>query len=154
MAETRREADLAQLLTELARILHQMALTIAPDDAVQDARAPRRPPRRGPAEPRAPSARAAPSMHPREAALRDWRRAQARADGVPPYVILDNKTIFAIVQAAPSDLPSLALVPGMGPRRLESHGTAILAVLSAHPDGSLATPESPPPSPVKRAMGP
>ncbi len=65
-----------------------------------------------------------------EKALRSWRLGVARQRGVPPYVILHDKTLLAIVAAKPESTDDLLGVPGMGPAKVEQYGTAILALLS------------------------
>ena len=64
------------------------------------------------------------------AQLRDWRRKHATAQNVPPYVILHDKTLWAIVEARPSNLDALALVNGMGERKLARYGAEVLALVA------------------------
>ena len=64
-------------------------------------------------------------------ALRAWRLERARSDGVPAYVVFDNKTMTAIAAAEPQTLEQLAAVPGIGPTRLESYGDEILAAVAS-----------------------
>jgi DNA helicase-2/ATP-dependent DNA helicase PcrA len=62
-------------------------------------------------------------------ALREWRLDRARADGVPAYVVFDNKTLEAIAQVQPRDAGELASVPGVGPKKLELYADDVLAVV-------------------------
>ena len=64
-------------------------------------------------------------------ALRAWRRARAKTDGVPPYVVLHDRHLSAIAVAYPETMAALARVEGMGPRRLELYGEDILAAVAA-----------------------
>ncbi len=64
-------------------------------------------------------------------ALRDWRREQARAQGLPAYVIFQDRTLAEIAFRRPMSLDSLADVPGVGASKLEKYGPAVLAVLRA-----------------------
>ena len=64
-------------------------------------------------------------------ALRQWRRETAAALKVPPYVIFHDATLREIAQQRPASLDALAGVQGVGARKLEAHGAAILAVLDA-----------------------
>ncbi len=66
---------------------------------------------------------------PGEAALRTWRSAAARADGVPAYVVLNDKELVGIAERDPATLAELGHCRGMGPIRLERWGDEILAVL-------------------------
>lgn len=63
--------------------------------------------------------------------LRAWRRIEADRQKVAPYFILQEASLRAIAQANPAELETLALVPGVGPRKLESYGAAILELLGA-----------------------
>jgi RecQ family ATP-dependent DNA helicase len=62
--------------------------------------------------------------------LRAWRRIEANRANLPPYVICHDTTLRALARANPQTLEELATIPGMGPRRIESHGAAILEVLN------------------------
>jgi len=62
-------------------------------------------------------------------ALRDWRLQRSRDDGVPAYVVFDNKTLEAIAGTCPRDRTELATVPGVGPKKLELYADEVLAVL-------------------------
>jgi DNA helicase II / ATP-dependent DNA helicase PcrA len=63
------------------------------------------------------------------ARLRDWRLQRSRDDGVPAYVVFDNKTLEAIAAHAPADRGALAAVPGVGPAKLERYAEEVLALL-------------------------
>ena len=56
----------------------------------------------------------------------DWRRQRAQTDGVPAYVVADNKTLAAIATRRPSDEVELLGVPGIGQRKVAIYGTEIL----------------------------
>jgi superfamily II DNA helicase RecQ len=53
---------------------------------------------------------------------------------MPPYVILHDATLEAIVEAAPRTLGELAVVKGMGPTRMERYGKEILEALAGGAD--------------------
>jgi len=65
-----------------------------------------------------------------EGALRAWRIGLARQRGVPPYVILHDTTLVAIVAARPRTPRELLNVSGIGPRKAEQYGAAILALIT------------------------
>jgi DNA helicase-2/ATP-dependent DNA helicase PcrA len=68
-------------------------------------------------------------------ALRTWRVAVARAAAVPAYVVFTDATLVAIAETKPDSLAGLAAISGVGVRKLETHGAAVLAVLGgAEPD--------------------
>ena len=62
--------------------------------------------------------------------LKAWRLAEARRQAVPAYVILHDATLAEIARRQPSDLDTLADVPGIGARKLERYGRALLEVLA------------------------
>jgi ATP-dependent DNA helicase RecQ len=63
------------------------------------------------------------------ARLKAWRTAQARSQSVPPYVVFHDATLAAIAAAQPRDLRALAGIPGIGEKKLERYGPALLEVL-------------------------
>jgi len=81
--------------------------------------------RSGPANPVADGAMADPVF----AALRDWRRRTAMAQGVPAYVIFQDRTLAEIAAVHPTDLRTLGSIPGVGTTKLERYGKAVLGVL-------------------------
>ncbi len=62
-------------------------------------------------------------------ALRACRRDLAAEAGVPPYVIFHDATLREMAQIRPKSRTDLALVTGVGTRKLEAYGDAFLAVL-------------------------
>jgi len=63
------------------------------------------------------------------ARLKAWRTAQARSQSVPPYVVFHDATLAAIAAARPRDLPALAGISGIGQRKLERYGPALIELL-------------------------
>jgi ATP-dependent DNA helicase RecQ len=61
--------------------------------------------------------------------LRRWRLEIARRDAVPPYVIFHDTTLVEIARLPLRSLKNLALVPGVGPVKLERYGESLLASL-------------------------
>jgi superfamily II DNA helicase RecQ len=62
--------------------------------------------------------------------LRAWRKARARDDGVPPYVILHDRELAAVVRRRPESLAALGEVRGLGAQKLARYGADILATLA------------------------
>ncbi len=62
-------------------------------------------------------------------ALRAKRKQIADQQNVPPYVIFHDATLMAMVESRPATLPQLALISGVGERKLELYGRQFLAVL-------------------------
>lgn len=64
------------------------------------------------------------------ARLRSWRSQQAREGGVPAYVIFHDATLHEIALRQPDSLQALAAVPGVGERKLDTYGEAVLEVVA------------------------
>ena len=62
--------------------------------------------------------------------LRSWRAAVAKATAVPAYVVFTDATLTAIAESRPEALPAVAAVSGVGARKLELYGQAVLDVVS------------------------
>ncbi|MDR0283886.1 MAG: DNA helicase RecQ [Propionibacteriaceae bacterium] len=64
-------------------------------------------------------------------ALRAWRTGEARARAVPPYVVFHDATLHVIAAQQPVTLADLAAISGVGTKKLETYGQAVLDLLSA-----------------------
>ncbi len=62
-------------------------------------------------------------------ALRECRRDLAKEAGVPPYVIFHDSTLRDMARIRPKSERDMALVSGVGERKLEAYGQAFLNVL-------------------------
>ncbi|MFN2472412.1 MAG: DNA helicase RecQ [Sphingomicrobium sp.] len=63
-------------------------------------------------------------------ALRAWRRDEAKAAAIPPYVIFHNSTLRAVVTARPAALSQLARIEGVGEAKLARYGESLLRALA------------------------
>jgi ATP-dependent DNA helicase RecQ len=63
-------------------------------------------------------------------ALRAWRKTQAAAQGVPPYVIMHDRTLLEIAASRPKSEAELAACNGVGQGKLERYGAAVLGVVA------------------------
>ncbi|HUX75165.1 MAG TPA: DEAD/DEAH box helicase [Anaerolineae bacterium] len=70
-------------------------------------------------------------------ALRAWRLEQARAQGVPPYVVFHDSHLRAIAAERPVTLEALSELKGIGPRKLEKYGSAVIELVRKHVEGGL-----------------
>ncbi|WP_079126177.1 DNA helicase RecQ [Streptomyces sp. ERV7] len=91
-------------------------------------------PERAPRARGAAKAKAAPADFPEEAAplfeaLRAWRAAQAREQGVPAYVIFHDATLREIAVARPGSVEELGTIAGVGEKKLATYGEGVLEVL-------------------------
>ena len=66
------------------------------------------------------------------AALRTWRREQARQQGTPPYAILTDAALDAVAERCPRTEEELLAVPGIGPGKMASFGQELLTLLDDH----------------------
>ena len=66
----------------------------------------------------------------RFAALKAWRANVAKEHNLPAYVIFHDATLMAIAQTAPQSLSDLQGISGLGVRKLEAYGEAVLQVMS------------------------
>ena len=64
-------------------------------------------------------------------ALRAWRSAEALAQGVPAYIVFGDATLRGIAVTKPSSLGELGTITGVGEKKLEQYGDALLAVVAA-----------------------
>ncbi|MCU1409236.1 MAG: ATP-dependent helicase RecQ [Microbacteriaceae bacterium] len=64
-------------------------------------------------------------------ALRAWRSEQAREQGVPAYIIFGDATLLAVAAARPASVADLDGISGIGAKKLESYGQALLDVVAA-----------------------
>ena len=62
--------------------------------------------------------------------LRTWRSEVARADKVPAFVVFTDATLTAIAEARPESSAGLTAIPGIGARKLELYGAAVLALVA------------------------
>jgi len=64
------------------------------------------------------------------ARLKAWRLAQARDQGLPAYVILHDATLLELARRRPGSTDALSTVPGIGAKKLERYGQALLDVVA------------------------
>jgi ATP-dependent DNA helicase RecQ len=83
------------------------------------------------AGPAGPNKAAHPALH---AALRAWRSDVARQRGVPAYVVLHDSTIDGIAGMRPTTLNDLRGIAGIGDKKLEHYGDALIALVRSHRD--------------------
>jgi DNA helicase-2/ATP-dependent DNA helicase PcrA len=67
--------------------------------------------------------------------LREWRSVQAKKLGQPGYCVFTDKTLMAIAEAVPSAEGELAMISGVGGRKLERFGADVLAICAGEEPG-------------------
>jgi len=63
--------------------------------------------------------------------LRAWRAGVAREQNVPAYVVFADATLRGIAATRPTSLDELALVSGVGAKKLETYGEDVLELVGA-----------------------
>ncbi|MFD5201244.1 DNA helicase RecQ [Streptomyces sp. NPDC058375] len=76
-------------------------------------------------------------------ALRAWRGATAKEQGVPAYVIFHDATLREIATLHPASLAELGGVSGLGEKKLATYGEGVLEVLAQTSPGASAEPPAP-----------
>ena len=65
-------------------------------------------------------------------ALRQWRNRQAKADGRPPFLILNANELAAVAAARPRTRAELLAIKGIGPGKADRFGEAVLGLVVEH----------------------
>jgi ATP-dependent DNA helicase RecQ len=63
------------------------------------------------------------------------RSAIAKAEAVPAYVVLPDRSLIDMVSRRPSTLAEMAEVHGIGEAKLARYGADFLAVIRKHQEG-------------------
>jgi ATP-dependent DNA helicase RecQ len=61
--------------------------------------------------------------------LRAWRAGEAREQGVPAYIVFGDATLRGIAITRPTSVSELATISGVGEKKLEQYGDAILGIV-------------------------
>ncbi len=96
---------------------------------------PARPKARAPARDRtaavsSPDRPRGPGEEDRFEALRAWRAAEAKLQGVPPYVIFHDSVLRELAGLRPSTMDALGELRGVGASKLERYGAAVLGIVA------------------------
>ena len=62
--------------------------------------------------------------------LKAWRGAEARSQSVPAYVVLHDSTLAEIARSRPAGLDALGGIGGIGAKKLERYGQALLGLIA------------------------
>ena len=65
-------------------------------------------------------------------ALKAWRAARAKAEGIPPYMIASNKQLAQMIRLKPVSRTALTRIEGIGEAKAAKYGEDILAILVKH----------------------
>ena len=64
--------------------------------------------------------------------LREWRAGEAREQGVPAYIVFGDATLRGIALTRPTTLAELGTISGLGEKKLDTYGEAVLGVVAAN----------------------
>jgi len=70
--------------------------------------------------------------------LREWRKAKAEAQGVPVYVIANNRQLLDLVRLPPRSVEALRQIRGFGKKRIARYGQELVALVAAFHDQPAA----------------
>ncbi|WP_460942134.1 DNA helicase RecQ [Okibacterium endophyticum] len=68
-------------------------------------------------------------------ALRKWRAAEAKEQGVPAYIVFGDATLRAVATARPSRVDELDGISGIGEKKRQAYGEALVGVVAEFVDG-------------------
>ncbi|MBI5245277.1 MAG: HRDC domain-containing protein [Elusimicrobia bacterium] len=86
--------------------------------------------------------------------LRLWRGRKAKREGMPPYLILNNRELAELAMKKPATLANLRDIEGIGEAKSERWGEEILALLASLAPPPPAKGERPAPSGTAAPMPP
>jgi ATP-dependent DNA helicase RecQ len=66
-------------------------------------------------------------------ALREWRKDEASRQGKPPYVIFHDATLREVAHRRPQKIAELAEISGVGTKKLDLYGAALIGVVADNP---------------------
>jgi ATP-dependent DNA helicase RecQ len=66
-------------------------------------------------------------------ALREYRKSQAEQQGVPPYVILHDKTLQDLCRQRPAQVSELDGIVGIGGKKLQLYGKDLIEIIQQYP---------------------
>ncbi|MET9915915.1 DNA helicase RecQ [Streptomyces sp. NPDC006435] len=92
----------------------------------------------------------APEAVPVFEALRAWRGARAKEQGVPAYVIFHDATLREIATARPDSTSALGGISGLGEKKLATYGEGVLEVLATF--GEAGATAAPAPAPEQQPL--
>jgi ATP-dependent DNA helicase RecQ len=122
------------------------ACSAAPDWLAPAAASSTRRTRRSARSPAATTARDEPAVAEVDPALwdyiREWRQNIAREQKVPAFVVMHDATLEELCRARPASLPELRRVAGIGERKIELYGPALLQAVAAFANGARAVPRA------------
>ena len=59
-----------------------------------------------------------------------WRAGEAKTQGVPAYIVFGDATLRALADQRPGSVAALEGITGIGAKKREAYGEAVLAVIA------------------------
>ena len=63
--------------------------------------------------------------------LKQWRNTLAKDLEIPPYMVLDNKTLASVAHYRPKDTEALLKIKGLGTEKVDKYGEDLLSMVAA-----------------------
>jgi superfamily II DNA helicase RecQ len=63
--------------------------------------------------------------------LREWRKEQAGKEGISVFIIANNKQLIEITKKRPKTLESLYQIQGIGKKKVDLYGKAIISLIKS-----------------------
>lgn len=70
-------------------------------------------------------------------ALRQLRRELAEEQGVPAYIIFNDKTLYEMLKARPADMEAMSHISGVGQHKLEAYGAQFVQLITEFVESPL-----------------
>ncbi|MBI2142077.1 HRDC domain-containing protein, partial [Candidatus Woesearchaeota archaeon] len=64
--------------------------------------------------------------------LKNWRYQTSKEEGIPPYMIMHDRTLLELCERMPINKGELSEIRGIGPAKIRRYGDEILNVLQNH----------------------
>ena len=71
--------------------------------------------------------------------LREWRRAAAKQQGVPAFVVMHDSSLDEVCRKRPGSIPELLEISGFGEHKAALYGPQIFEALEQFRSGARAT---------------
>jgi ATP-dependent DNA helicase RecQ len=71
--------------------------------------------------------------------LREWRGKRCKDEGVPPFVLFNNRQLAEIADKKPDSLNRLSAIEGIGKIKLEKYGNDVLRIIRESDDKKSVT---------------
>ena len=85
--------------------------------------------------------------------LREWRRAAAKQQGVPAFVVMHDSSLDEVCRRRPGSIPELLRISGFGEHKAALYGQEIFEALERFRNGARAALPAAKPRPAKQVSG-